>query len=392
MKGVLRTPVAAAVVGGLVVAIAFLVFGIGDSTKKTTVVQQAPISEPAANSDQGLTANAIYKRDAPGVVFIRSQIVRRVDSVFGLPEEQRGEATGSGFVIDDKGYILTNWHVIAGASKVTVSFENDKTVEAKVVGRDPSDDLALLKVNPDGLTLDPLTLGDSKSVQVGDPVLALGNPFNLDRTLTQGIVSALQRQISAPNGFGIDNVIQTDAAINPGNSGGPLLDAAGRVIGINSQIATGNGNSSETGGSVGIGFAVPINTAKRVIPQLKESGKVQRAYLGVTGVTIDASLAKLNLKAAHGVLVQEVTPGGPAAKAGIRGGDSQATIDGNDVVLGGDVITRIDGRPVHNMDDVVGAVNAKKPGQKVAVGILRDGKPQSVTVDLAQRPNQAPSQ
>jgi S1-C subfamily serine protease len=392
MKGVSRNPVAAAVVGGLVVAIAFLVLGIGDSTKNTTVVQQAPISEPAANSDQGLTANAIYKRDAPGVVFIRSQIVRRVDSVFGLPEEQRGEATGSGFVIDDKGYILTNWHVIAGASKVTVSFENDKTIEAKVVGRDPSDDLALLKVNPDGLTLDPLILGDSKSVQVGDPVLALGNPFNLDRTLTQGIVSALQRQIRAPNGFGIDNVIQTDAAINPGNSGGPLLDAAGRVIGINSQIATGNGNSSQTGGSVGIGFAVPINTAKRVIPQLKESGKVQRAYLGVTGVTIDASLAKLNLKATRGVLVQEVTPGGPAAKAGIRGGDSQATIDGNDVVLGGDVITRIDGRAVSNMDDVVGALNAKKPGQKVAMGILRDGKPQTVTVDLAQRPNQAPSQ
>ena len=392
MKGVLRSPVAAAVVGGLVVAAVFLVSGIGDSTKKTTVVQQAPISEPAANSDQGLTANAIYKRDAPGVVFIRSQIVRRVDSVFGLPEEQRGEATGSGFVIDDKGYILTNWHVIAGASKVSVSFENDKNVDAKVVGRDPSDDLALLKVNPDGLTLDPLTLGDSKTVRVGDPVLALGNPFNLDRTLTQGIVSALQRQISAPNGFGIDNVIQTDAAINPGNSGGPLLDAAGRVIGINSQIATGNGNSSETGGSVGIGFAVPINTAKRVIPQLKESGKVQRAYLGVTGVTIDASLSKLNLKAAHGVLVQEVTPGGPAAKAGIRGGDSQATIDGNDVVLGGDVITRIDGRPVRSMDDVVADVNAKKPGQKVAVAILRDGKPQTLTVDLAQRPNQAPSQ
>jgi S1-C subfamily serine protease len=392
MKGLLRTPVAAAVVGGIVVALAFLVLGIGDSTNKTTVVQQAPIAEQAASTNQGLTANAIYKRDAPGVVFVRSQIVRRVDSPFGLPEEQRGEATGSGFVIDDKGYILTNWHVIAGASKVTVSFENSKDVEAKVVGRDASDDLALLKVNPAGLTLDPLVLGDSKDVRVGDPVLALGNPFNLDRTLTQGIVSALQRQINAPNGFAIDNVIQTDAAINPGNSGGPLLDAAGRVIGINSQIATGSGTSSDSGGSVGIGFAVPINTAKRVIPQLKESGKVQRAYLGITGATIDSSLAKLNLKADHGVLVQEVTPGGPAAKAGLRGGDTQATINGNDVVLGGDVITKIDGRAVRTMDDVVAAVNTKKPGQKVAVSVLRDGQPKTITVNLAQRPNQAPSQ
>jgi S1-C subfamily serine protease len=392
MKGLLRTPVAAAVVGGIVVAVAFLVLGIGDSTKKTTVIQQAPNAEQAASTNQGLTANAIYKRDAPGVVFVRSQIVRQVNSPFGLPEEQRGEATGSGFVIDDNGYILTNWHVIAGASKVTVSFENSNNVEAKVVGRDASDDLALLKVNPSGLALDPLVLGDSKDVRVGDPVLALGNPFNLDRTLTQGIVSALQRKINAPNGFAIDNVIQTDAAINPGNSGGPLLDAAGRVIGINSQIATGSGTSSDTGGSVGIGFAVPINTAKRVIPQLKESGKVQRAYLGITGATIDFSLAKLNLKAGHGVLVQEVTPGGPAAKAGIRGGDTQANIGGNDVVLGGDVITKIDGRAVRTMDDVVAAVNAKRPGQKVAVSILRDGQPKTITVDLSQRPNQAPSQ
>ena len=282
--------------------------------------------------------------------------------------------------------------MIAGASKVTVSFEHSNHVDAKVVGRDASDDLALLKVDPSGLTLDPLVLGDSKDVQVGDPVLAIGNPFGLDRTLTPGIVSALQRQINAPNGFAIDNVIQTDAAINPGNSGGPLLDAAGRVIGINSQIATGSGTSSDSGGSVGIGFAVPINTAKRVIPQLKESGKVQRAYLGITGATIDSSLSKLNLKADHGVLVQEVTPGGPAAKAGIRGGDTQATIDGNDVVLGGDVITKIDGRAVRTMDDVVAAVNAKKPGQKVAVSVLRDGQPKTITVDLAQRPNQAPSQ
>src|SRR5919204_4547995 len=315
----LRSPFTAALIGGVVVALAFLIFGIGGTTKTTTVVQQSPIAEPAASEAQGLTANAIYKRDAPGVVFIQSQIVRQVQSPFDLfPEEQRSEATGSGFVIDKDGYILTNWHVIAGASKVTVSFENNRTVDAKIVGRDTSDDLALLKVPTEGLRLEPLQLGNSKTVQVGDPVLALGNPFGLNRTLTQGIVSALQRQIKAPNGFTISNVIQTDAPINPGNSGGPLLDAAGRVIGINSQIATGNGGAGDTGGNVGIGFAVPINTAKEVIPQLKESGTVQRAYLGITGATIDAALAPLNLKADHGVLVQSVEPGG----AGARGRDA----------------------------------------------------------------------
>ena len=388
----LRSPFTAALIGGVVVALAFLIFGIGNSHKTTTVVQQSPIAAPAAAESKGLTANAIYKRDAPGVVFIQSQIVRRVQSPFEFfPEEQRSEATGSGFVLDKDGYILTNWHVIAGASKVTVSFENNKTVDAKVIGRDTSDDLALLKVPTDGLRLEPLQLGNSKTVQVGDPVLALGNPFGFARTLTQGIVSALQRQIKAPNGFTISNVIQTDAPINPGNSGGPLLDAAGRVIGINSQIATGNG-SSDTGGNVGIGFAVPINTAKQVIPQLKESGKVQRAYLGITGATIDSSLAALNLKTDHGVLVQGVESGGPAEKAGIRGGDTQVTIAGNDITLGGDVIQKIDGRTVNSMDDVVAEVNNRKPGDKVALQVLRDGKTKMVTVKLAARPNSASSQ
>ena len=295
-------------------------------------------------------------------------------------------------MLDQDGYILTNWHVIAGASKVTVSFENNKTVDAKVIGKDTSNDLALIRVPTDGLRLEPLQLGNSNTVQVGDPVLALGNPFGLNRTLTQGIVSALQRQIKAPNGFTISNVIQTDAPINPGNSGGPLLDAAGRVIGINSQIATGDGGSGDSGGNIGIGFAVPINTAKEVIPQLKESGTVQRAYLGITGATIDASLAPLNLKADHGVLVQRVEPGGPAEKAGIRGGDTQVTIGGNDITLGGDVIQKIDGRSVRSMDDVVSVVNSKKPGDKVTIQLLREGRTKSLTVKLAERPNRAPNQ
>ena len=215
-------------------------------------------------------------------------------------------------MIDANGTILTNYHVVENAIKVTVSFEKGKTVEAQVVGKDPSNDLAVLRIPTDGLTLHPLTLGDSSAVQVGDPVLAIGNPFDLERTLTTGVISALQRQITAPNGFTIDNVLQTDAPINPGNSGGPLLNAAGQVIGINSQIETGGSG----GGSVGIGFAVPINTAKSEISQLEKGGTVRGAYLGLTSLTIDGSLSALNLPVKSGALVQSVQKGTAGRKGG----------------------------------------------------------------------------
>jgi S1-C subfamily serine protease len=368
----------------------------------TTVVQQAPLgaggSDPTASGGaKAMTARDIYRRDAPGVVFIRSQVVERTASPFdpfgGQPSEQESVSTGSGFVVDDEGFILTNAHVVDGATDVRVSFSDNKTREARIVGKDQSTDLAVLKVDAAGLDLHPLALGDSKTVQVGDPTVAIGNPFGLDRTLTTGVISALQRRISAPNGFGIDNVIQTDAAINPGNSGGPLIDAAGRVIGINSQIATGGGSTGGSGGSVGIGFAVPVNTAKEVIPELKAKGRVQRAYLGVTGVGIDQSLAPLNLPARSGVLVQEATEGGPAADAGIRGGrsGSQATVNGGTLALGGDVIQRIDGEVVDSMDDVVRIVDGHKPGDRVSVQVLRDGRPLTVQVVLESRPARAPS-
>ena len=237
---------------------------LGSARTTTTLVQQAPFgaTSNANDGDAGLTAGDIYKRDAPGVVFVRSQIVQRTQSPFdfGLPQEQQGEATGSGFVVDQAGTILTNAHVVNGATKVTVQFQNKQSVEAKVLGKDESTDLALLKVDPTGLRRAPLTLGSSKGVQVGDPAIAIGNPFGLERTLTTGVISAVQRTIQAPNNFEIDDVLQTDAPINPGNSGGPLIDATGKVIGINSQIATG-GSASQ--GSVGIGFAVPIDTAKQ---------------------------------------------------------------------------------------------------------------------------------
>jgi S1-C subfamily serine protease len=378
-----------ALFAGVVVAGLFSAFDIGGDHTTTTVVRQAPLvrgAESGASRAEGLTANQIYRRDAPGVVNVRAEIVRQVDSPFDLfGTQQQGEATGSGFVVDKNGTILTNAHVIDGASKVTVQFEDDKVADARVMGKDSSTDLAVLKVDPDGLSLRPLAFGSSKSVQVGDPTIAIGNPFGLDRTLTTGVVSALQRRITAPSGFEIKDVIQTDAAINPGNSGGPLLDAAGRVIGINSQIATGGSGSQ---GNIGIGFAVPVDTAKEVLPQLKAKGRVDRAYLGITGQTIDATLKPLNLAATKGVLVQTITVGGPAAKAGLRGGRAQVQVSGGQpLALGGDIITSVDGKPVSTMDEVAGAVAAKKPGQDMSLQIVRGAKKQTVTITLGTRPN-----
>jgi putative serine protease PepD len=369
-------------------------FDLGSAKTTTTVVQQAPLGASANASDNdasGLTAGDIYKRDAPGVVFIRSQIVQRTQSSpfdFGLPQEQQGEATGSGFVIDKAGTILTNAHVVNGATKVTVQFADKKTVVAKVLGKDESTDLALLKVDPAGLDLAPLALGSSKGVEVGDPAIAIGNPFGLERTLTTGVISAVQRTIQAPNNFQIDDVLQTDAPINPGNSGGPLIDATGKVIGINSQIATG-GNGSN--GSVGIGFAVPIDTAKKIIPELRQSGRVDRGYLGIGSLTVDKTLADLNLPVDHGALVQSVTPGGPADKAGIRAGDLSATLDNHAIQLGGDIITKIDGKEIRTRDDLEAAVVNRKSGDTVKVTLIRQGKTKTVEVTLGERPNTVPA-
>jgi S1-C subfamily serine protease len=356
----------------------------------STVVEEAPLAahdDTSSSSDSGLTARDIYRRDAPGVVYIKAQVVQHTQSPFdfGLPQEQQGTATGSGFVIDKDGTILTNAHVINGASKVTVQFANKQQVDAKVLGKDESTDLALLKVDPTNLKLVPLALGTSKTVQVGDPAVAIGNPFGLERTLTTGVISAVHRPIQAPNGFQIDDAIQTDAPINPGNSGGPLIDATGRVIGINSQIETGGSGN----GSVGIGFAVPIDTAKRYIPQLKKEGRVDRGYLGVSTTTIDKSLQGLNLPRDHGALVQSVTPGSPADKAGIRAGDISATLDGQDIQLGGDIITEVDGKAINSNEDLTEAIAGRKQGDKVKVKIVRGDKEKTVEVTLGDRPASA---
>jgi S1-C subfamily serine protease len=382
-----------AVLGAAVAVGAVEIFDLGGGTSSTTtVVQQAPLSaqqeKSGGGSSGGLTARDIYKRDAPGVVYIRAQVVEPASSPFDFGQQQEGEATGSGFVIDKDGTILTNAHVVENARRVRVQFADQRVETAKIIGRDRSTDLAVLKVDPDGLELHPLVLGSSKNVQVGDPTVAIGNPFGLERTLTTGVVSATKRTIPGLDNFQIDNVIQTDAAINPGNSGGPLIDAAGRVIGINSQIRTGGSGS----GNVGIGFAVPIDTAKKVVPQLQRSGRVERGYLGVETHTVDRSLADLNLPASSGALVQTVTPGSPAAKAGIHGGDIVAQLDGQAIRIGGDIIVAVDGHKVRSSEDLVSAITAKKGGDKVSIDILRDGKKRTVEVQLAERPQEAVSQ
>jgi S1-C subfamily serine protease len=390
-------PFISALVGGLVVVAVLAAFGdLGETKHVTTTVQAAPLQPSNASAQtQRLTPHDIYVRDAPGVAFVTSTIVQRSESPFGLfggESQQRGQATGSGIVIDRNGTILTNWHVVENAIKVTVSLEAGNTVEAQVVGKDPSNDLAVLRIHPDGVNLHPLTLGSSAGVKVGDPVLAIGNPFDLERTLTTGVVSALQRKITAPNGFTITNVIQTDAPINPGNSGGPLLDSSGRVIGINSQIYTGSGG----GGSVGIGFAVPIDTAKSELPQLERGGTVSGAYIGLTSLTIDGSLSALNLPVKSGALVQSVQKGTPAEKAGIHGGNISSNTESGQVAVGGDIITSIDGRPVNSSEDLASDIGSRKPGETVTIGLLRatgNGSyaHKSVKVTLTSRPSSVPN-
>jgi len=381
-RSILPLALVSGVIGGGLVAGAGALFDVGGSSKTTTVVQQAPLAGPDVSSKSSgpLTAAGIYKRDAPGVAFITAQIVQSTPSPFGT-QQQQGTATGSGFVLGKDGTIATNAHVVDGSTKVSVRFGDGATHAAKILGVDKSTDLALLRIDPKGVDLHPLALGSSRGLQVGDPTIAIGNPFGLDRTLTTGVVSALQREIKAPNGFTIDNVIQTDAAINPGNSGGPLLDATGRVIGINSQIETGGGGD----GNVGIGFAIPIDTVKQKLNALKTSGTVRYAYLGVSSATVDASFAGL-LPVRNGALVQAVTAGSPAAKAGLKGGDITAQVGGTPVALGGDIIIKVDGRTVKTANDLSAIVSRHKAGDTVSIEFVRDHKTRTVQITLAKRP------
>jgi S1-C subfamily serine protease len=382
----------AAVVGGGAALAGAEVSGLLDD--EPTVVSTIAVPQAAAPvafaQNRRLSINEIYRRSAPGVVQITTTSVRTVEpdpflTPFGLPEQQRQQALGSGFVIDKSGHIVTNFHVVQGAEEIEVSFSNRDSVEARVVGSDPSTDLAVLKVDVDARALTPLRLGNSDRVRVGDSVVAIGNPLGLERSVTAGIVSAVHRPLTAPNAFTIDDVIQTDASINSGNSGGPLIAATGRVVGVNTAIATG---STGARGNIGIGFAVPVNTVRDVASQLIEQGRVQHAFLGVGVQPVDSEIARMfNLPVKRGLLVVRVYEGSGADKTGVRAGTDEVVVAGESYRLGGDIIVTVDGQPVNAPEDLREAISAKKPGDKVTIEAYRGDELRSFDVRLGRQPS-----
>ncbi|MBA3402113.1 MAG: trypsin-like peptidase domain-containing protein [Actinobacteria bacterium] len=375
--------VATAALGGAVAVGAVALLGGLEGSTTTVVTETAPPpSTLAAPSADAMSVNEIYERAAPGVVQIASTS-RTADAFSG---DVRPSALGSGFVVDKAGHIVTNFHVVEDAGEIRVSFSNRDTVEAELVGTDPSTDLAVLRVESQASALTPLPLGDSDTVRVGDPVVAIGNPFGLDRTATAGIVSALQRLITAPNQFTIDHVIQTDAPINRGNSGGPLLNARGEVIGVNTQIETGGIST----GNVGIGFSVPSNTVEDVVAQILQTGRAEHAYLGIAGHAVTADLAETyNLPVESGILVEEVRPASGAAKAGLEAGETRVVVAGETYDLGGDIIVAAGGEQISSIEELRDAIAARKPGDKIKLRIYRDAKKTSVTVTLGRQPASA---
>lgn len=378
----------------LVILIAFGVVPV--KTEKTTVVKQqtasAPTTTNAAFTGASLTPEQIYEQSSSGVVEVLATFSQaQASNPYDPAAASSSQALGTGFLVSEDGYILTNAHVVASsgvtAESVKVVFKDGDsgmtTVDAAVVGVDENSDVALLKVDPaKAPDLKPLTLGDSAAVQPGEAVVAIGNPLGFDFSVTGGIVSAVHRNLQSPNGSVIPNGIQTDAAINSGNSGGPLFDASGSVIGINEQIA------SESGGNQGLGFAVPINTAKRVMEQLKTTGKVTYAYLGVQGQTVTADVATaLGVKADKGVLVATVASGSPAEKAGIKGGTQQTVVQNQTYVLGGDVIQAVDGTEVMSAEQLAAAITDHQPGDEITLTVVRDGATQQLKATLAERPS-----
>src|ERR1700730_824610 len=337
----------------------------------------ASISTPANITDPSMASDEqnnieVYKASSPGVVYIQSTTMVR--DFFGL-FSQPVEGAGSGSIIDEQGDILTNYHVVARTEKLTVSFGSGKNYPAKIVGSDPDTDLAvirLLETPKEALTIVPM--GDSDKLIVGQKVLAIGNPFGLDRTLTTGVISGLQRPIRAQNGRQIEGAIQTDASINPGNSGGPLLDSHGRMIGINSQIL------SPSGASAGLGFAIPVNVAKRIVPQLVSFGSVRRPKLGISSRDVAALKSQLDIPVSTGVLIVEMLPGGAAANAGLHG---TTQTENGDFELG-DIIIGIDGEKVNNTDDLSRILEKRQVGNTVNVEIVRNGRRMSLPVRLTE--------
>jgi S1-C subfamily serine protease len=379
---------AAGLVGGAIALVGAAAFGGFGGT--TTIREVAPEGTAASvdfRAQTQLTIGQVYRRSAPGVVQIEARATVPPDPFDPFSETQR--SLGSGFVFDIAGHIVTNYHVVQGADSVEVSFSNNESVKARLVGTDPSTDLAVLKVNTPSRGLAPLPLGHSGDVRVGDAVVAIGNPFGYERSVTAGIVSAIGRVLEAPNRLAIDNAIQTDAPINPGNSGGPLLNTRGEVIGVNTQIRT-SGDVPE--GGVGIGFAVPVDTVKSVAAQIIETGKAEHAYLGIRGTPLKADIARLfRLPTARGLLVDTVEPGSAAADAGVRPGRRVVIVEGESWRLGGDIIVRADGQPVTTFEALRAHVARKRPGQRLELEIWRGDERLRLKVKLGRAPA-APTQ
>jgi S1-C subfamily serine protease len=353
--------------------------GSGGGVASTSTTEPRPQVIVEASSG-GFDATRVYHEAAPGVVTIRS--------IFSA-----GAAEGSGIVLDKGGRLVTNAHVVteesAGPRKVAkfvyVEFPDRNVVPAKVLGFDPFADVALLEVDPDGLHLHPLKLGDDSELVVGQPVAAIGSPFGEEHSLSVGVISATDRSVKSLTEFQIEGAIQTDASINPGNSGGPLLDAAAEVVGINQQIDT------ESGSNSGVGFAIPVSAVKRSIAQLAADGRAEYAYIGVTTQPLYPQLAeKLDLATDHGGLLSEVVSGGPADKAGLKGGDETIHFQGIPYKVGGDVILSVDGQKIVRPEDLARDISALRPGDRVTVKILRDGEFKDVTVTLGKRPERVP--
>jgi len=338
------------------------------------------IAETNGLSDDELSTIRIYEYRNEAVVNINTETVAYNWFLEPIPQEG---STGSGSIIDERGYVLTNYHVVEGAFRVYVTLADGERIEGEVIGRDPENDLAVIKFNPSGHRLSTIPMGDSDSLRVGQKVLAIGNPFGLDRTLTTGIVSGLGRPLRARNDLVIRDMIQTDASINPGNSGGPLLDSRGVMIGINTMIV------SPTGGSVGIGFAVPVNTARRVVPDLIEYGMVRRGWIDIVPRQLFPRLvAYADLPVEAGLLVSELVPGGNAAAAGLRGGDrNRAVRYGRTVIyLGGDIIVAVDGTPVASIANLYEALEDNLPGETVTVEYIRGRRRHQAEIVLSERP------
>jgi S1-C subfamily serine protease len=389
LKGFLAGLAGGAIAAAAVVLLLVFVFDLGEVN--TTVVTATPetptvYNSPAATGE--LSPEQIYQSLSGGVVMVLAEFSSAGTDQFGQP--QSGEALGTGFVVDKEGNILTNAHVVdengQRADSVSIVFNKGgsetQRVEGTLVGVDVGSDIAVIKVDPNGVSLKPLPLGDSDKVAVGEPVVAIGNPLGFDFSISSGIVSATGRSMQADNGQTIPNVIQTDAAINKGNSGGPLIDNQGKVIGINERIA------SQGGGNEGLGFAIPINTAVRSLEQIKANGKVTYAWMGVGLNTLTGDIASMfNMQSQGGALVQTVSPGSPAAKAGIQGGDQTVTVQGQDFTIGGDVIVKAEDTEIKTADDLIAFLGTKKPGDTITVTVERDGKTEEISVTLAERPS-----